>query len=46
MDVLYVTSKDVIAYNDFVFKGVGGHSVSVWLLIPLLFPLFPRFSLW
>ena len=27
-----------------VFKGVGEHSLSVWLLTPLLFPLFPRFS--
>jgi len=40
-----VISKDIIAYNGFGFKGVGGHSLSVWLLIPLLFPLFPRFSL-
>jgi len=40
-----MTSKDIIAYNGFGFKGVGGHSLSVWLLIPLLFTLFPRFSL-
>jgi len=39
-----VISTDIIAYNGFDFKGVGGHSRSVWLLIPLLFPLFPRFS--
>jgi len=41
MDKLYVTSKDIIACNGFGFKGVGGHSLSVWLLIPLLFPSFP-----
>jgi len=31
-----VISKDIIACNGFGFKGVGGHSQSVWLLIPLL----------
>jgi len=41
-----VTIKDIIACNGFGFKGVRGHSLSVWLLIPQLFPLFPRFSLW
>ena len=38
----YVPSKDIIACNGFGFKGVGEHSLSVWLLIPLFFPLFPR----
>jgi len=36
-----VTIKDIIACNGFGFKGVGRHSLSVWLLIPLLFPPFP-----
>jgi len=40
-----VTSKDLIACSDFVFKGVMGHSLRVWLLIPLLFHLFLGFSL-
>jgi len=31
-----------MACNGFDFKGVGGHSLSVWLLIPLLFPPFPQ----
>jgi len=39
-----VTSEDSIACNGFGFKEVGGHSLSVWLLIPLLFSLFPGFS--
>jgi len=37
-----VTIKDIIAYNGFGFKGFGRHSLSVWLLIPLLFPHFPH----
>jgi len=41
-----MTIKDSTTCNGFSFKGVGGHSLSVWLLIPLLFPLLPRFSLW
>jgi len=36
-----VTIKDIIAYNGFGFTEVGGQSLSVWLLIPLLFPPFP-----
>jgi len=36
-----MASKDIISCNGFSFKGVGRHSLSVWLLIPLLFPLFP-----
>jgi len=39
MDTWYVTSKDIIACNGFGFKGVGEHSLSMWLLIPQLFPL-------
>jgi len=38
-----VTSKDIIAYNGFCFKGVGGHSLSVWLLIHYFFPFFLGF---
>ena len=29
--------KDIIAYNDFGFKGIEGHSLSMRLLIRLLF---------
>ena len=35
-------SKDIIACNGFAFKGVGAHSLSMWLLTPLLLPLFPQ----
>ena len=35
-----MTIKDIIADNGFGFMGVGGHSLSMWLLISLLFPLF------
>ena len=42
MNTWYVTIKDIIACNGFGFKGVGGHSLSMWLLIPLLFPLFHK----
>jgi len=38
--------KILLPVMVFGFKGVREHSLSVWLLIPLLFPLFPRFSLW
>jgi len=39
-----VTIKDIIAYNGFDSKGVGGHSLRVWLLIPILFsPFSPGF---
>jgi len=41
MNTSYVTIKDIIACNGFGFKGVKGHSLSVWLLIPLRFSLFP-----
>jgi len=36
-----MTIKDIIASSGFGFKGVERHSLSVWFLIPLLFPLFP-----
>jgi len=37
-----VTVKDIITCDGFDFKGVGGHSLSMWLLIPLFFPFFPQ----
>jgi len=42
MNAWYVTIKDIIGYNGFGFKGVSEHSLSVWLLIPLLFPPFSQ----
>jgi len=35
-----VAIKGITACNCFGFKGAGEYSLSVWLLIPLLFPLF------
>jgi len=40
MDTWYVPNKNIVACSGFGFKGVGGHLLSVWLLIPLLFPHF------
>jgi len=37
-----MTIKDITACNGFDFEGVEKYSLSVWLLILLLFPLFPQ----
>ena len=42
MNTRYVTIKDITACNGFGFKGVGDYSLSMWLFIPLIFPLFPQ----
>jgi len=39
-------NKDIIGCNGFGFMGVGGQSLSVWLLIPLLFSPFSPGSLY
>jgi len=41
----YVINTSSVVCKGNSFKGVGGHLLNVWLLIRLLFPLFPRFSL-